>query len=436
MLTYLFAVLIFGLMPKLATDIVVPYMTPRTRGELFDGALEILKSEARTRPGLEFVFPKIAKVMEELFARMPEIVTVHPQKLLEKKTNCAMGRVRRQCGLDNDYVRSVRKSMCLEITLMLHSQYLAELKAISGAGLKAKAVYSFYLFWNKVLKSLTSREWFDREAEALIDDANVEVVPEYKPHYKMSDQEVADFILGLKFKRDPSKFRWGLGSISGAVDFRGNSRGTSFFCYWKGFYKADSETQFRKRMLPLLPANWQRNFKPKNFKFDLQETGLDVHGINDVETLYRLVSEEGDLGAFRKLRLVLVDECQRRFPDLMISIEVIERCIHCFQGGDLVDYVMHYSNLSEKRYGASSLNENRNTSDPDVENSLLIRVDRAKGGYGEKLAILEDLEVDPLDLAQIAGFFRSGMNFDQILESGLSPKIRNIVLGIRKSLEL
>ena len=191
---------------------------------------------------------------------------------------------------------------------------------------------------------------------------------EYKKRDERSYQEIADLIAQLIQYNSFEGKRWGLGNMTKLRDEEGNKEGWNIYMYWRNNVERGTDEQFRKRILPLMPAALTKNYKMNAYNIDFHEetdeTNGRVESANTMDALYEILCETKSRKAFDKLVMLIQDELKT--DDYK---NIIEKCIHGHveASGPLISYcrkhVAHtklYNSTRVRYYQDGRVQEDKN----------------------------------------------------------------------------
>lgn len=146
----------------------------------------------------------------------------------------------------------------------------------------------------------------------------------------MTDSVIAALLDGLV--RPYGLKKWGLGSVFSWFDpASGKSLGRSFYQHWRRSVEAEGDSEFRRRILPLLKPDLRGRYRPTGYEilFHLltEEDRVQSEKTDDMNELHAL-AEQGNRAAFDRLKNLLRTYLQTTAPDCEYPEEILDRIIH------------------------------------------------------------------------------------------------------------
>ncbi|MCX6733301.1 MAG: hypothetical protein NTX63_00640 [Candidatus Peregrinibacteria bacterium] len=232
----------------------------------------------------------IRNMAEEILAKLPDIITSRnivtwrceePAKKAVVRLSVSEGTNEKTAGA----LTALRKDICMQITLKLYETYLQDIVAEINAhqakntpavwgigtvrryqiGNKHSKLDTFIHFWRKYIEPEGKEELFRKIIVSKLSpewQAKYQVVNKECPYdwHTMTHKKIADTLVSLKRRRDPSQKSWTLGSIRGWTGENGDQWGASFLQMWSRKYQGREDKEFKTQILPHLPIEWQHKF--------------------------------------------------------------------------------------------------------------------------------------------------------------------------------
>lgn len=245
-------------------------------------------------PQLATLQAAIHIMAEKVLSNLPAVITSF--KILSINCNSATNDAVCNLNLAEDesneaikLVTKLRQELCSHVRFMLYSRHIEKViaeiceyqqanKAVRwgigtisnfGKGKPYTLLSTFINFWRENIEA--KNDIFFRTKILLHLPLNWQ--KKYQPidrcphdWSKMKDEEIGKTIGELKPNKDPSKFKWSFAGLQQWVDDNGRKIGGMFYKFLRKGYGKEAELEFKTKILPHMPVEWQKNFVLKNTK--------------------------------------------------------------------------------------------------------------------------------------------------------------------------